>query len=305
MLGHALFTTVQALSVLYIVTMMLALGLELGGGPKESRDEKRRKRRALVVGLLFNLILLPLVTFGVVRALHLSNAVSVALLLLAASPGGRYAPHLVKIGRGDVALSVETTLFLAKMSCVTAVPFAKWMLTLRTLEIHEVPFLLQLVLLQLLPFYAGKWLKRQRPDLAQRVMRPTHALAIAAVLAIVVLVALQTEKWVEVFDARGWLAVACVGVAAPLLGWLLAGHDERRRRTFAIGSGARELGLALVMASFAFRSRPEVHAALLGVATLFALVSFLLALATRRLARRTGSRRPSSTTEARRARAHA
>jgi bile acid:Na+ symporter, BASS family len=305
MLAHGLLTSVKALTVFYIVTIMLALGLELGGAPKESRDAKRRKRRALVGGLLFNLILLPLVTFGVVRALHVSNAVSVALLLLAASPGGRYAPHLVKLGGGDVALSVEITLFLAKISCFTAVPFAKWMLTLRALEIHELPFLLQLVLLQLLPFYSGKWLKRQWPDLAERLRRPTNAVAIAAVLAIVVLVAFQTDKWFEVFDARGWLAVACVGVALPLLGWLLAGHVERRRRTLAIGSGAREVGLALVMASFAFHRRPEVHAALLGVATLFGLVSFLLALAARRLARRTGSREPSPMTGVKGARAHA
>ena len=297
MFGHALFAIVQSLSVLYLVTMMLSLGLELGGGPKESKDNKRHKRRALVVGLVFNLLLLPLVAFAVTRVLHVSNAVSVALLLLAASPGGRYAPHLVKLGEGDVALSVEVTIFLAKITCITAVPMAKWMLTLRTLEIHELPFLLQLILLQLVPFYFGKWLKKKRPDLAQRLLRPTRVVAIAAVVAIVALVAMQTEKWIEVFDARGWLAVACTGVASPLIGWFLGGSNVARRRAFALGAGARELGLALMMASFAFPQK-DVHAALLGVATIFALGSFLLALATRRRALGTRSAPRTSTAHA-------
>jgi BASS family bile acid:Na+ symporter len=304
MFGHALHTVLQALSVFYLFAMMLSLGLELGGGPKESKEEKRHKKRALVVGLVFNLALLPLVTFGVTRALGVSNAVSVALLLLAASPGGRYAPQLVRLGGGDVALSVEVTLFLAKITCFTAVPLAKWMLTLRTLEIHELPFLVQLVFVQLLPFYFGKWLKKKRPGLAERMTRPARVLAIAAILLVVAAVAIRTEKWIEVFDARSWLAVACVGVATPLLGWLLGGRDIGRRRAFALGADARELGLALMMASFAF-PQPNVHGALVGVALIFALGSFLLALATGRLGRRTSAHRPPPMGEAKPARMHA
>ena len=108
----------------------------------------------------------------------------------------------------------------------------------------------------------------------------------------------------EVFDARSWLAVACVGVATPLLGWLLGGRDIGRRRAFALGADARELGLALMMASFAF-PQPNVHGALVGVALIFALGSFLLALATGRLGRRTSAHRPPPMGEAKPARMHA
>jgi BASS family bile acid:Na+ symporter len=305
MFGHALTPVVQGLSLLYIFTMMLTLGLELGGGPKESKDEKRHKRHALALGLAFNLALLPLVAFVVTRALHPSNAVSVALLLLAAAPGGRYAPHLVKLGRGDVALSVEVTVYLAKITCITAVPLSKWMLTLHTLEIHELPFLVQLVLLQLLPFYFGKWLKKTRPAQADRLVRPTHAVAIGSLLVLVAVVVLQTEKWIEIFDARSWLAVACVGVLSPLLGWVLGGRNAGHRRAFALGADAREFGLALMMATFAFPAA-NVHAALLGVGTILGLASFLLALATRTIAPRHGTRRRfAPTSGAKAARAHA
>ena len=90
--GHARDgTLVTILSAAYLVSMMFALGLELGGGPKETKEQKRAKRRMLVRGLFLNLVVLPLVAFGITRALHARSEVAVALLLLAVVPGGRYA----------------------------------------------------------------------------------------------------------------------------------------------------------------------------------------------------------------------
>jgi BASS family bile acid:Na+ symporter len=279
---HAILMT---LSALYLGAMMLALGLELGGGPKESKGEKRVKHRALAVGLLFNLVLLPLVTVGVARALHASGAVIVALLLLAAAPGGRWAPHAVKVGKGDVALSAEVTIFLAKITCITAVPMAKWLLTLRSLEIHELPFVLQLFFLQILPFYFGKWLRGKRPEAGARIRRVAEATAIATAVAVLAVALVRTEKWFELFDTRSWLAVACVGVVSPVLGWLVGGRRPGHRRALAIGADARELSLALVMASFAFPTA-EVRTALFAVALIFILATFLLAWVLRTLGRR-------------------
>ena len=65
---------------------------------------------------------LPAVAFAITRALHASSDVAIALMLLAAVPGGRFAPHLVKLGGGDVPLSIEVTLFLAKSPAFTAAP---------------------------------------------------------------------------------------------------------------------------------------------------------------------------------------
>jgi bile acid:Na+ symporter, BASS family len=274
--GEAMRPLLMTLSALYLVLMMLALGLELGGGPKDSKIEKRSKRRALVVGLVHSLLLLPLVAFGATRALHASGAVAVALLLLAAAPGGRFAPHAVELGKGDVALSVEVTIFLAKITCITAAPTAKWLLTLRTLEVRELPFLAQLVLLQMLPFYFGKWLRRKQPQVTRNLRRVAEATAVAAGVAVLGIAIARTEKWLELIDLRSWLAVACVGVLSPLLGWFVGGRHQGRRRAFAIGANAREVSLALVMASFAF-PRPEVRAALFAVAIVMVLATFAFA----------------------------
>jgi bile acid:Na+ symporter, BASS family len=277
-LGIDIRTVTTFFSATYLVSMMLALGLELGGGPRESKEKKRAKRRMLVRGLVFNLVAIPVIAFLVVtRALHATSDVAIALLILAAVPGGRFTPHLVKVGAGKVPLAIEVTLFLAKLTAFTAAPTAKWLLTLHTLDIRELPFLLQLVLLQIVPLYGGKWLRRRHRALADRLLRPVQGIALATMLAVFVVVLLREDRGLDdVLRDRSWLAVAIVGIVAPLLGWLLGGPDEGDRRALAIGADARDLGLALVITSLAF-PRAGVHTALFGIWSMYTLASFLLA----------------------------
>jgi BASS family bile acid:Na+ symporter len=272
---------VAILSALYLVSMMFTLGLELGGGAKESKDEKRVKRRVLIRGLILNLVVLPAVAFGVVRALHVDSDISVALLLLMASPGGRFAPHFVKLAGANVALSVEVTLFLAKLTGFTAAPTVKAMLTLHALEVKELPLIAQLVVLQLVPYYFGRWLRKAHRPLAERLLRPAHTFVIVAALATLAVVLVKGDRGIlHLLDDRGWFAVLAVMVASPILGWLAGGRRESDRRALAIEANARELALALVIASAAFPNQ-GVHTALFGIWSLTAIASFLLASAYR------------------------
>jgi BASS family bile acid:Na+ symporter len=302
---HALPMLTTILSAAYLVSMMFALGLELGGGPKESKEKKRAKRRTLVRGLLLNLVVFPAVAFGIARALHASGDVAIALMLLAAVPGGRYGPHLVKFGGGDVALAVEVTLFLAKLTAFTAAPTAKWMLTLHTLDVREVPLILQLVLLQLLPLYGGKWLRRKHRALALRVVRPAHTVAIATMLAVFATVLLREDRGLlHLLGDRSWIAVGVVGVAWPVLGWLLGGRGDGERRSLAITANARELALALLLASLAFPDR-RVQTAIFGIWSIYVLSAVALAAALRGRSKvRAGGPEPGAPVAARSARAH-
>lgn len=274
---HALHTLTTVLSALYLVSMMFALGLELGGAPKDSKQQKRAKRRMLAWGLVINLVLFPAVALGITRALHVTGDVAIALLVLAAVPGGRFAPHLVKLGGGDVPLAIEVTLFLAKLTAFTAAPTARWLLGVHALDVHELPLILQLVLLQIVPLYAGKWLRRHRQALGTRMLRPAHAIALGAMLAVFVTVLLKEDRGLlEIASDRAWLAVALTGIAWPLLGWLLAAREDGARRAFSITADAREIALALLLASLAFPGG-GVHTAIFGIWSIYAIVAMLLA----------------------------
>ena len=266
-----------ALSATYLVSMMLSLGLELGGQPEESRERKRAKRRLLVRGLVVNLVVLPAVAYGIVRALHASSDVAVALILLAVVPGGRFAPHLVKLGGGDVPLAIELTLFLAKLTAFTAAPTARWLLGVHGIDVHELPLIAQLVLLQILPLYAGKWLARHRAALSARIHKIARAMALATMLTVFAVVLFREDRGlVQLLRGRDWLAAALVGIAWPALGWLLGGPGDGPRRALSLSANARELALALVLASLAFPGG-EVHAAIFGLWSLYAIATLVLA----------------------------
>jgi BASS family bile acid:Na+ symporter len=284
---HALRAITTVLSAVYLVSMMFALGLELGA-EKESKAEKRVKRRMLVWGLVVHLVIFPAIAYGFARALHARSDVAIALILLAAVPGGRFAPHIVKIGNGNVPLTIEVTIFLAKFTAFTAAPTARLLLGVHALDVRELPLILQLILLQIVPLYAGKWIRRKHQSTASRLLQPAQRVALVAMLTVFAAVLLREDRGlVELAHDRAWIAVAATGIAWPLVGWLLAGRRPENRRAFAILANARELALALVLASLAFPAH-GVHTAVFGVWSIYTIVSMLIAGAMRSSVRARG-----------------
>lgn len=275
---HALRAITTVLSAIYLVSMMFALGLELGGGPKESKIQKRAKRRMLVWGLIINLLIFPAVAYAFARAVHARGDVAIALMLLAAVPGGRFAPHLVKVGYGNVPLAIEVTLFLAKLTAFTAVPTTRLLLGIPAIDLRELPLIVQLILLQIVPLYVGKWLRRKHRPLAERLLRPAQWVAVSIMVAVFIVVLFREDRGLlRIMDDRSWIAVLATGIAWPILGWLLAGRHSENRRAFAILGNAREIALALVIASLAFPTH-GVHTALFGIWSIYTIVTILIAL---------------------------
>jgi BASS family bile acid:Na+ symporter len=261
---------VRALAAAYLVTMMFSMGLELGGAPKEDKHEKWHKRWLLVRALAFNLLLLPLVAVTLTHVMHSSGDLMVAFLLLAASPGGRFAPHLAKSSGADLGLSVEITLFLNKMIPLTAPITAAWMLHSHRVELSELKFIAALLVLQFVPYTVGRQIRKRRPEWAARLQRPFERISwliLVPVLALVV--AAHPLRDVPALGAdRTWWVVLAFGVLAPALGWLLGGPAAETRRAFSVSANARNLAVAFVIAGEAFGGR-EVQLATFAVWAVF------------------------------------
>jgi BASS family bile acid:Na+ symporter len=248
------FWILRALVAVYLVTMMFWMGLELGGEPPlASKAAKRTKRRLLAAALLFNLVVVPFLAFSTIRVLNVQGEVAIGLLIVASAAGGRFAPHLTKIAGGDLGLSVETTLFLAKLTAFTAPVTASWLLRVHRIEVHELQLIAALLLFQLAPYLAGRLVRRRRRELADRLARPTNVVALVTALAAITLqVAIHRERAsLILLHGRGWLAVLTFALATLALGWLL-GPTATTRRAIGLSGNARELALALMLAHAAF-----------------------------------------------------
>ena len=104
---------------LALAFIMFTLGLGLTGADflrvaKQPKD--------FFVGLICQIILLPIVAFILVKLWPISPELAIGVMIIAAAPGGVTSNILTSFARGDVALSISLTAIISLLSVLT-VPF--------------------------------------------------------------------------------------------------------------------------------------------------------------------------------------
>jgi BASS family bile acid:Na+ symporter len=258
---------------------MFSVGIGIREG-RLPREKKARQLGILLRGLLLNLLLVPAVALLLVRSLRLSGDVGLALLLVAASPGGRFAPHLTRIAGGEVGLAVQQTAILTRVSALTAPLTMTWLLGTHHLRVEVLPLIVKGLLLQTLPLEAGRALASSRADLADRLERPLRiAVVTVALFTLLAFLAESGLSSLELLGDRGWLAVIILAAGTLALGGLLGGSAAGVRRALAVGVISRNLALALLLAGHAFPAR-KVRLAVFGVWWLLLGAGYLFAVTT-------------------------
>ena len=203
-------------SALTTVALPLALGIIMFGlGLSLTPADFRRVAsapRAVAVALGCQLVLLPVVCFGLVKLLDLPPLLAVGMMLLAASPGGTSANLFSHLFRGDVALNVTLTAInsivsIVSLPLITNVAINHYDLgdtvSLQFVKVVEV-FAIVLV-----PVLIGMLVRAKAAAFATRMDRPVR-IGSAVILAVLVLGVLIDQRE----DAAGYLAD--VGLAAAI-----------------------------------------------------------------------------------------
>ena len=101
---------------LSLVFIMFSLGLGL-----TTNDFKNvaRQPKVFAVGILNQMVLLPLVAFGLIALFGLSGKMAVGLMILACSPGGVTSNIITKMAKGDTALSISYTAVVSIATVLT------------------------------------------------------------------------------------------------------------------------------------------------------------------------------------------
>ena len=110
---------VTKIAPIALALIMLGLGLGLS-----IQDFTRviKNPRDFIVGLLCQLIILPIVAYLLIFILGTPVELALGVMIIAAAPGGVTTNVLTKFARGDVALSISLTAVISLISIVT-VPF--------------------------------------------------------------------------------------------------------------------------------------------------------------------------------------
>ncbi len=203
-------------SALTTVALPLALGIiMLGLGLSLTPDDFRRVARSpkpVLIALACQLVLLPLVCFGLVVALDLPPLLAVGMMLLAASPGGTSANLFSHLFRGDVALNVSLTA-VNSVIAIVSLP----LITNLTIDYYDLDDTVSLQFTKvvevfavvLVPVAIGMLVRAKASAFAGRMDRPVR-IGSAVILAVLVL-GILADQAENVGDY-----IADVGLAAGL-----------------------------------------------------------------------------------------
>jgi BASS family bile acid:Na+ symporter len=177
----------QLFLIVSVSMIMLTMGLGL------TREDFRRiaeNPRAVLVGMVGQLLLLPALAFALGAAFVLPAPLAVGLVLIAACPGGAHSNLYASFAKGDTALSVSLT---ALSGVVTILTIPLWLgLAVRVFaaegEVPPMPVattMLQVFVVMGLPVALGMLVRARSERWAVRLERPIKLVATLLLLVIV------------------------------------------------------------------------------------------------------------------------
>lgn len=284
-MGTAL-TTIALPVALAIIMLGLGLGLTVADFARVAAH-----RRAVLVALACQLVLLPAVCFGLVLALDLPAVLAVGMLLLAASPGGTTANLFSHVFRGDVALNISLTAINSVLAVVTlpiVVNLAlDYFLSAGDSVGLQFDKVLQVFAIVLVPVVVGMLVRQSRPDFADRMDRPVRIASVVVLVAVIAgTVVAERENIVGYFGSVGLAAgIFClisltVGYAAPRIARV--GHRQALAVSMEIGIHNSTLAIAIAISPALLDSTEMAVPAAVYSVLMFVLAAAFGFLVTRR-----------------------
>lgn len=218
-----------------------------------------RKPKAMLVGLLGQLVLLPLIALALGSIFKLEPLFFIGLVLISCCPGGSSSNVFSKLAKGDVALSVSLTAVSSLVTLVT-LPIIMNAATLRlgqstgiTLPVGNL--LKQNLLTMLLPIALGIALRYWKEGVAAKIDKVLSKCAFPALMLLAAIFFIQNKA--AIIDnfgvlglSTGALILSSIALAAGL--GRLVKLDFRQRRTINIEVGMQNAAQAIAVATSPF-----------------------------------------------------
>jgi BASS family bile acid:Na+ symporter len=272
----------------YLVSAVLAT-IMFGVGLSINFDDLRliyRSPKAFILGLVSQMILLPLITFAIIGFTNLPPVIKVGFIILAACPGGTTSGFVTVLFRGNVALSVSLLVVNSLITLATIPLLVNLALTFFTgrhsqFELPLVQTFLQIFFITLLPAFTGVIIRYYRAKIADRIQSPVRTVMIILFAGVYILIAFADEKQggsgITLSDLWSILPYAVLvnfaGFAAGMAMGLFGKSGIRTSWTIGVEVALQNTTLALMVAGTLIQSNEMVKPALV-----YALFSFWTAL---------------------------
>ncbi|MCQ2289325.1 MAG: bile acid:sodium symporter [Muribaculaceae bacterium] len=249
--------------ILIVLPILCVLMFELGLTLKvEDFKKLAQQPRAVVAGMLGQLVLLRVIAYALASALQLPPLFFVGLVLIACCPGGSSSNVFSMLAKGDVALSVTLTAISSIVTLFTIPVIMAYTVAhcgtdgvQSTIELPVGKLLVQNLVLMFLPMLLGAVMQSKWANAADKTHRVLSKLAFPALMLLAGIFFVQHRDTIaDNFALLGGsvlaLLLACVFLAAAL-SWIMR-LDGKRRRTIVIEVGMQNAAQAIAIATSPF-----------------------------------------------------
>lgn len=217
--------------------IMLGLGLSL-----TIEDFKRLTKypKAMTIALFCQMVLLPLLCFGLVVAFDLNPVLAVGLMLLAASPGGATANLYSHLSNGDVALNITLTAVNSVLTLFTLPLLVNLSLDYFLDSGQYVPIqfkkVVEVFAIVLVPVTIGMLVKSKAPTFALRMDKPVKILSALVLLIIIVSVTIREKQVLIDYSGELGLPILLFNVLSMAIGYYVPQFFKvEKKQAIAIG----------------------------------------------------------------------
>ena len=248
---------VTKIAPIALALIMLGLGLGLS-----TRDFLRviNNPKDFTVGIICQLILLPIVAYILLLILRLPVELALGLMIIAAAPGGVTSNVLTKFANGDVALSISLTA-VGSLISIFSVPFivfssAKFLgVTDLSSDITMTGIALKMALVVTVPVILGMIIRRFAENFISSNINIVNR--ITGILFIVVFAAIWIEERENIISYLGQagLAVLILNVVMMTLAFYIAkafATGIPQRKCISLECGLQNGTLAVFVATQIF-----------------------------------------------------
>ena len=269
-------TIIQLLVSLFMYTFILTslFGAGLGLSIKEI-IEPIKDLKIVILSIVSNFVLIPLMAYMISVLFKADPGLHAGLLIIACCAGAPFLPKLITLSKGAIAPAVS---FMVLMM-VSTVVFAPLILPLAIPGLSVSPFDIAapLIVLMLLPLALGLYVNAVKPKISSAIQPAMIRISSLSLIIAGIFIVLIDHRLIASAYGTGVYNLTLILTAAALLaGFLFIAPGSSERTVFTLGSGARNIAAALIIAKANF-SEPRVTTVVLIGSIVQFVVLFLFA----------------------------
>jgi bile acid:Na+ symporter, BASS family len=252
---------VNPLVLILLIEMMVATGLGVSFGDLAGVV---KNAGLLARAALANYVLVPAAAILLLYLFHTAPMVTAGFLLVAVCPAAPFAPPLTAMARGNVNVAVGLMVVLAASSAILAPILLSFLLPLMArganLKIDTFKIVTTLLMTQILPLGIGMLVHSRLQKHAAKLRQRANLLS--AVLSLVVFALIISLQYKTLAEIRwvGFVGLTLLILLCLAAGWLVGGQVIGIRRAVGLTTAARNVGVALVIATASFPDSAAVTA---------------------------------------------